>query len=190
MTHAEPSPRLRSASMKFQTAGRNEPQKPACAPTPAPSMLARLARHHDERHVLEVVGEPRGRCTTPDRLGLHLGIVVGRDRHHAVRDVELSPVELRERFLGRAILDEHPLPALLVRTRRRLHRDAHALLDHVVLDGAIEVEALADRTGGGEQLVVGEIERCHWDGLQPFGCSLRVVSRQSMRVQYLRTQVS
>ena len=24
--------------MKFQTAGRSEPQKPACAPTPAPSI--------------------------------------------------------------------------------------------------------------------------------------------------------
>jgi hypothetical protein len=100
--------------MKFQTAGRNDPQKPACAPTPAPS-TRRLTRHHDQRYVFEVVGEPRRRCATPHRLGLQLGIVVRRDRHHAVGHVELPAVELRKCILGGAILDEHPPPALLVR---------------------------------------------------------------------------
>ena len=57
--------------------------------------------------------------------------------------------------------DDHPVPALAVAAGGRLQRDLQALLHQLERHGPGQVEALADRAGGGEQLVGRERKRRH-----------------------------
>ncbi len=54
-----------------------------------------------------------------------------------------------------------------------MHRDLEALLDELAVDGTIEVESLAHRTGGGQHLVRGQVQaEAHETG----ACQTRVMS--------------
>jgi hypothetical protein len=77
----------------------------------------------------------------------------------AARRVQI-PRALVERGDAGALLrvrHDQEVPALRVRSRRRLERDFESTLDDGRLDRTLQVETLADGAGGGEQLV-GELD--------------------------------
>lgn len=59
------------------------------------------------------------------------------------------------------VRDDDEVQQLKVAARRRLLGQRDALLDHLALHGAGEVEASPDRTRRAEQFVVGEVGRGH-----------------------------
>ncbi len=87
--------------------------------------------------------------------------------------VEVLAVEVGDRFLLGGILDDDPCPSLAVGSGGCLHRDLEALFEYRALDGAIEIESLAHRTGGGQHLVRGQVQaEAHGTG----ACQTRVMS--------------
>jgi hypothetical protein len=66
---------------------------------------------------------------------------------------EGSTIEIRESFALTVVGYDDEVPALPVRSGRRLDGDLEALANEIEVDGTIEVEALADRPRRGEDLV-------------------------------------
>ena len=63
--------------------------------------------------------------------------------------------------------DDDEVPALLVRGRRGLHGEFDALADEGRLDGAFEVEAFADGSGGAQEFVGRQVEGRHCSRFHP-----------------------
>ena len=71
-----------------------------------------------------------------------------------------APVQLGDARLLSGVVDDDPSPTLDVRSDGRLRRDADAVEDQLTGHGPGEVEALAHRPCGGEQLVgLRQVER-------------------------------
>src|SRR5690242_19636848 len=71
---------------------------------------------------------------------------------------EPLPIEVGDRLLGGGIVDDHPTPILIVSPVPRLKAQAQAFLDDRPLDRATYVEALPNRSRGGQQLVDAEVQ--------------------------------
>src|SRR5689334_22601951 len=74
-----------------------------------------------------------------------------------IRIRDLTP-EFAECGAFRGIGDDDEVPVLRVGRRRRLLRELEALLEHVPLDRAIEVEPLPDGARRREELVGSQLE--------------------------------
>jgi hypothetical protein len=111
-----------------------------------------------QRHLVEVLGEVVGRLD--HEVGaLGAGVALGvRGTGHAAVHVEVLRVDVGERLLLRSVLHHHPVPSLTVGAGGGLQGEFEALLDDLALHGALEVQALADGTGGREDLIGGQVQ--------------------------------
>jgi len=132
---------VRSASTKLQIAAVETPVD---------------GGHHEQRDLVEVLAQ------VEDGVGdLALAVL------HFVRDrgalgallrragdvvVHRGAVDVGHRRARGRVVDEHPVPHLLVGTVRCLERDAEAVLHLGALDPSRQVESLADGASGREDL--------------------------------------
>ena len=153
--------RARAARQKLHTAGCSDPQKLALI---QPGMLSIRPSMHGmtstgaSRHVL---GEVLGRAGDPG-LGRVTDRVAGRDAARVVRHVAVGVERLLVHRADRLALvgvgHDHPVPALLVRPGRRLRRHLDALPHELDRHRPIEVEPLAHRPRGRQQLVRRQVQ--------------------------------
>jgi len=93
------------------------------------------------------------------RLG-RVAAVLGRRQRFAQVRQRRGAVVVGDLEPQVGIHDDHPAPGLAVRGGRRLDGELEAFEQHLALDRAVEVEALAHRAGGREQQVgVGYVNR-------------------------------
>jgi hypothetical protein len=109
---------------------------------------------------VEAAGEV-GRRVDHGAEALGAGVALGVGRRAAavaVEDLEVVAVPLGDRLLDLGVGDHDPVVGLAVRRRGRLDADVEALLEHLALDGSVEVEALADGACGRQHLVGAQVQ--------------------------------
>ncbi len=115
------------------------------------------------RHLVQVLGEVADGLADPHELR-----VLGR------APLEVGPCDVAPEVGESGPLlrlgDDDEVPVLRVARRRRLLREPQAVLEHVALDRARQVEPLADGARGREQLVGRQVED-HWSILSERGDS-------------------
>jgi hypothetical protein len=104
--------------------------------------------------VLDTAGDPLLRRTVL-AVGSEKAPVVGR---RGTVLIEGGAIELSEPSTLVRIGDHDPMPALTVRPRRGLNRDAHAIRDHFQRYWPIEVHPAANGTRGGQKLIRGQLD--------------------------------
>jgi hypothetical protein len=108
---------------------------------------------------VQPVGQVRGGVDDgAESLRPGIPFLVRRGLRPAVEHLEVRPVVVGDRLLDRGVGDDHPVVVLAVGPRRGLDADLDALLDDLGLDRAVEVEALAHGTGGGQHLVGAQVQ--------------------------------
>ena len=70
----------------------------------------------------------------------------------------IGPVDVGQRLLLLRVVDEYPLPALRVGARRRLERQLETFQQHLTRHRLLEIEPLTHRTGGGQDIIDGQIQ--------------------------------
>ena len=129
------------------------------------------AGDHQHRHLVQVRGEmPRGgadRCLVRPRLG----------RRAAVGErAPGAPVVPGDGGAGVGIRDDHEVPRLRVRRRRRLYREPDALLQQLPRHGTRQVEAALHRPRRREQLVGRQIQDRHARTIGAPACGVRLAA--------------
>src|SRR5262249_44538409 len=117
-----------------------------------PTPHARDDMHGD---LVDVLGEGHDGVADPQELPLARAAAALKVW---VRD--LAP-ELAQCGALVGVGDDDEVPALRITGGRRLLRELQALLEHLALDWTRQVEPLANRSSGREQLVGSQLERRH-----------------------------
>jgi hypothetical protein len=108
-----------------------------------------------DRHLVDVVGQ------IPDRSRDTGHALVGGRRGGTplqIRAGDAAP-QLPQRGPPLRVGHHHEVPVLGVAGRRCLLAQPQALLEHLPLDRAGQIEALADAAGRGQQLIGGEVQQ-------------------------------
>ncbi len=157
-------PRLTGAGGEAEAPRRGMERSPEAAADPTRHVVdpSFEARDDEDGCFTHVLGEVLGRAGHAGLGRVAIG-VAGRDatgvgRHVAV-GAERFLVHRTDRLALVGVGHDHPVPALLVRSRRRLRRDVDALPHELDRDGPIEVQPLPHRSRGRKQLVRRQLQR-------------------------------
>ena len=104
------------------------------------------------RYFVDVLGEVDDSVADPEHLALACATATLQ-----IRAGDLTP-DLSERRALAGVGDDDEVPVLRVARRGRLLREIEALLEHLALHRAREIQALPDGAGRREQLVGCQIE--------------------------------
>jgi len=100
---------------------------------------------------------------------LFVADVAGLACREARIDRPIGPIDLCESLLRGGVFDEHEVPTLAIATSRGLEGNLHALFDDLAFDRSVEIESLANTSGGAENFVGAEVES---HGFESYRCPM------------------
>ena len=158
VVQALPSPRLRRASMKLHTAGQDRTPPAGLLEDRGIVEAPRDPGHEQHRHLLQVLAQVGHGGADPLGLGRRVvDLRFGPGAGPGDVGVHAGAVEVGHLRLRRRVLDEDPLPELLVGAVGRLERQLQALLDDRPRDRPRQVEAAPHRPGRRQHLVDAQL---------------------------------